>query len=83
MADQKACDEYAAEMARRFDEFVRWARENWPVKQFPLMESDFVESRKELHDILGDRLGAALAGANVDPAAGGPQYVSMNPTPWP
>lgn len=84
MADKQKCDEFAAEMARRFDEFVRWSIENWPVPASPLMPSDFDASRAEMHELLGQRLDdARTVDAAADPAAGGPQYVSLNPAPWP
>ena len=84
MADKQACDAYAAEMARRFDDWVKWARDNWPVPISPLLDSDFEGARREMHLIVGERLSQATAAEQApDPAAGGPQYVSMNPTPWP
>jgi hypothetical protein len=91
MANKEECDRFAAEMARRFDEFTAWARSNWPNKDFPLLDSDFDASRKEMQQILGDRLNegrdeASQAGAGgVGPRAddGSVQYVNMNPAPWP
>lgn len=84
MTDKRKCDEFAADMARRFDEFVQWSIENWPVPESPLMESDFDASRAELHRLLGQRLDEARNVETApDPAAGGPQYVSLNPAPWP
>ncbi|MDB5797800.1 MAG: hypothetical protein JWP36_1702 [Paucimonas sp.] len=85
MADKDACDTYAAEAARRFDEYVKWARDNWPVKALPLLDSDFDAARQNLSVILGDRLAHAReASSSVsDPEEGGPQFVSVNPAPWP
>lgn len=82
MADRNECDVYAEEVARRFDEFVQWARENWPVPASPLLDSDFNESRRELRAILGERLTQAQE-IPPEPSAGGPQYVPLNPAPWP
>jgi hypothetical protein len=84
MADKQACDAYAAEMARRFEDLVTWARDNWPVPSSPLLDSDFEGARRDLNLILGERLSQAQsADQAASPAAGGPQYVSVNPAPWP
>jgi hypothetical protein len=83
MADKQACDAYAVEMARRFEEFVHWSRENWPIPASPLLDSDFAGCRMELKGILGQRLDEAQSGHEPDPSSGGAQYVSANPAPWP
>jgi len=86
MSDKEIRDQFAKELARRFDEFTAWAIENWPVKSFPLMQSDFVESGKELSKILGQKL-AADEGENhgnmASPSELEPQYVNVTPMPWP
>jgi len=83
MADQEQSDKFAAEMARRFEEFTQWAIEHWPNREMPLLESDFESSRKEMQQILGAKLSQALQ-AEVGPPAGETvQYVNMNPAPWP
>ncbi|MDO8300868.1 hypothetical protein [Lacisediminimonas sp.] len=83
MADKQTCDNYAEEMARRFEEFVHWSRDNWPIPASPLLDSDFAGCRMELKRILGQRLDQAQSGHEADPASGGAQYVSANPAPWP
>lgn len=86
MADKEACDRYATELARRFDEFTQWARDNWPIETAPLLNSDFDASRKELQSILGEKL---QQGQDQDSATESPpndgsiQYVNINPAPWP
>lgn len=84
MASKQECDRFAAEMAQRFEEFTKWAKEQWPNKEYPLLDSDFDASRKELRQILGDRLSEGQQSA-VGPRAddGTVQYVNMNPAPWP
>lgn len=73
--------QYADELTRRFEEFTSWAISNWPQKNYPLLPSDFTESRREISVILGQRLheGESLP----SPDQGGPQYLDVNPTPWP
>jgi hypothetical protein len=84
MASKKECDIYAAKVAQRFDEFTKWAIENWPNKEFPLVASDFSESRRELGEILGPKLSegedAAPEKQNENDSG---QYVNVNPMPWP
>jgi hypothetical protein len=72
---------YADELTRRFEEFTDWAINHWPQKNYPLLPSDFAESRREISVILGQRLneGQTLP----PPEEGGPQYIDVNPTPWP
>jgi hypothetical protein len=81
MADRKQCDQYAAEMARRFDEFTTWAIDHWPHSGQPLLPSDFDASRKELGAILGARLNDDQGSSPS--TAEEPQYVQVNPAPWP
>jgi hypothetical protein len=84
MASKEECDRYAAELTQRFEELTRWAIANWPKKDFPLLSSDFSESRREIGGIVGSKLGDA---SNDDVASdrrrGSSQYVDMNPMPWP
>lgn len=80
MASKNECDKFAAEVARRFDEFTRWTIEQWPHKSHPLQQSDFSASRREIAGILGDKLSADH---DDSPSAGGPQYFNVNPAPWP
>ena len=85
MASKEECDQYAAELTRRFDELVQWAITNWPATAYPLLSSDFSESRREIAQIVGSKLGEGEA---ADNAASGntpdaAPYVDMNPMPWP
>jgi hypothetical protein len=84
MADKEQCDKFADEMARRFEDFTQWAIDNWPNKDFPLLQSDFSESRKEIGHILGARLSESQEAPPPSPAAeNSPRYINMNPAPWP
>lgn len=60
--------------------------ENWPNKDFPLMQSDFVETRNEIANIVRPKLGTV--GGNSGQTASSsvpddPQYIDMKPAPWP
>jgi hypothetical protein len=81
MAGKEESDKFATEMGRRFDEFTKWAIENWPHKHYPLLSSDFSESRKEISAILGARLNDAQESPPAP--SGDDQYVNINPAPWP
>lgn len=84
MATKAECDKYAAELAQKFEDLTKWAIENWPKPEFPLLDSDFSASRREIGQILGPKLGD---GDETDSAPSGEQepkqYVDMNPMPWP
>jgi hypothetical protein len=94
MAGKAERDRYAQELTRRFEEFTRWAVANWPDRRFPLLESDFTESRREIAQIVGPKLaegetddetsqdtpsGNTAPGIPVDAK----QYVDVTPAPWP
>ena len=84
MASKEDCDRYAAELTQRFEELTRWAIANWPKKDFPLLSSDFSESRREIGGIVGSKLGdASDDDVAPDRRRGSGQYVDMNPMPWP
>jgi len=86
MASKEQCDKYAAELTHRFDELVRWAIANWPKPEFPLLSSDFTQSRREISQIIGPKLGDSDEhGDPPGPAFGngGGQFRDMNPMPWP
>jgi len=84
MTDKDASDQFAAELTRRFEDLTQWAISHWPYRNFPLMESDFAESRREISVILGRKLDAGKQGKppGKDPDDSG-QYIDMNPMPWP
>lgn len=86
MASKEECDGYAAELTRRFDELVQWAMSNWPRPEYPLLLSDFTESRREISQIVGPKLGDSDEhDSPPGPAFGGDdgQYRDVNPMPWP
>lgn len=84
MASKAEYDKYAAELTQRFDELTRWAIENWPKREFPLLDSDFSASRRELGEILGPKLGdAGDENPPSPPDDESGQFIDMNPMPWP
>ncbi len=83
MASKQECDHYATEVARRFEEFTTWCISNWPEKNFPLLSSDFTESRKEVGMILGSKLHEGQSQDSASAANNSEQYIQMNPAPWP
>jgi hypothetical protein len=86
MASKEECDQYAVELTRRFDALVTWALSNWPKQEFPLLSSDFSESRREISQIVGPKLGDGdESGPERQPAFGGEdrQFRDVNPMPWP
>ncbi|RZI41492.1 hypothetical protein EGT07_18090 [Herbaspirillum sp. HC18] len=86
MARKEECDQYAAELTRRFDELVQWALAKWPKPEFPLLSSDFGQSRREISQIVGSKLGdgdaCTDAEGSVVPNDQG-QFRGINPMPWP
>lgn len=84
MASNEEFDRYAAELTQRFEELTKWAIANWPKKEFPLLESDFRESRREIGTIIGPKLGEgeSTSSAPAIPAKS-EQYRDVNPMPWP
>ncbi len=84
MKNKDELDQYAAEMVRRFEALTTWAIENWPHHDFPLMQSDFAESRREIAKIVGPKLGEGDPNAPSSPPDDQDgQYIDMNPAPWP
>jgi hypothetical protein len=84
MASKTECDKYASELTQRFDELTRWAIANWPKKNFPLLNSDFSASRREISAIVGPRLGEGdKDGEAADRKRDSGQYIETNPMPWP
>lgn len=86
MASKEECDQYVAELTHRFDEFVHWALANWPKPEYPLLSSDFRESRREISQIAGRKLGDADEHDELPrPAFGNDdrQFRDVNPMPWP
>ncbi len=83
MADLQDDNLYADELVRRFEEFTGWAIANWPHKNYPLLESDFAEARREISVILGSRLQEGQSSPSAGLRPGEPQYIDTNPMPWP
>src|SRR4051812_6067536 len=84
MTDKERYDAFASAFMQRYDELVHWAMVNWPNEKFPLMASDFAESRREISQILGPKLGDPEPSR---PSYGSgkkePQYLDVSPAPWP
>ncbi|MDQ7970208.1 MAG: hypothetical protein REI95_11250 [Oxalicibacterium faecigallinarum] len=80
--DERA--QFAAELKQRFEALATWAIEQSPDKASPLTRADFDAARKEITVIaegksdMGDRNAAV-----PEPSEDGPQYVNVNPAPWP
>ncbi|MFA9218725.1 MAG: hypothetical protein ACEQSK_16705 [Sphingomonadaceae bacterium] len=72
---------FLQELWQRYEALQLWAIEHWPDPAHPLSSADFVATRRELL-ALGEPRPSARQDA-AEPAAGGPQYESLNPTPWP
>lgn len=76
-------DEYASELTRHFEEFTHWAIANWPQKNYPLMQSDFAEARREISVILGRKLQEGQTSTAPPSAQENADYIDVNPAPWP
>lgn len=84
MPNKEQCDKFAAEMAQRFEDFAKWAIDNWPHKNAPLLQSDLTSSRREIAFILGSKLTQSEAAGEASSSAGDTaQYINQNPAPWP
>jgi hypothetical protein len=83
MASKEECDNYAAELTNRFEQFTMWAMENWPRKEFPLMSSDFSESRKEIAQIVGPKLGEGDSNPPDSRKDDSAPFLDVTPMPWP
>lgn len=86
MASKEECDQYAAELTSRFDALMQWAIANWPRPEFPLLSSDFAQSRREISQIVGAKLGDPDDHDEPPrPAFGNEdrQFRDINPMPWP
>jgi hypothetical protein len=83
MASKAECDKYAAQLAQRFEEYTRWAMEHWPNKDFPLLASDFSQSRRELSEILGPKLSIGEDPSDPPGNSEAGQYRDVTPAPWP
>lgn len=75
---------FAAEMKRRFEELCGWAIANSPKQASPLKPADFDVCREEIMRLAERDLDVSERNATIpEPSENGPQYVNMNPTPWP
>ena len=80
-------EQYGAELHAHYQAYVDWAISNWPVQNGTLSRDAFSQSRAELDAI---RAGLSASGRGNTPAAGNdpstpgaPQFVPVDPMPWP
>jgi hypothetical protein len=83
MASKEEYDQFATELTKRFEALTQWAMENWPNKEFPLLQSDFSASRREIGEIIGPKLGDGDQNASPSRKDDSAPYLDMNPMPWP
>ena len=84
MTTNDARAEFAAELKQKFEALVTWAIEQSPDKTSPLERSDFDTARKEITLIAEGKSDVGDRNAEVpEPSEDGPQYVNVNPAPWP
>jgi hypothetical protein len=75
---------FAAELQRRFEELSTWAIANSPNPASPLKQADFEVCRSEIARLADRDNDVGDRNASIpEPSENGPQYVNMNPTPWP
>ncbi|MET3135093.1 hypothetical protein AAKU55_005396 [Oxalobacteraceae bacterium GrIS 1.11] len=72
---------FVSELWHRYDELQQWAIEHWPDQQRPLTSADFTQARLEILELGAAR--PAPQRQQLEPAAGGVQYVDVTPAPWP
>lgn len=75
---------FSAELKRRFEELSAWALANSPNPASPLKHADFDACRREIEKLADRDVDIGERNARLpEPSENGPQYVNMNPTPWP
>jgi hypothetical protein len=82
MDNDKEWIAFSGELRRRFEEFTDWTIANWPDKSRPLSAASFSRSRDEIAGLMAGQAQAG-GGSSAEPSEGGPQYVSVTPSPWP
>jgi hypothetical protein len=79
--DRHQREQYATELAARFQAYVDWAIAHWPIDEKPLDPASFTRSREELIAICQQ---AGAPTSDTDPSVpGGAQFVPVTPMPWP
>ncbi|HEY4317613.1 MAG TPA: hypothetical protein VGN04_08420 [Herbaspirillum sp.] len=79
--DAGASRQYAEQLAARFQAYVDWAIDHWPLDGQALDPAAFERSREDLTAIC--RRAGAPAG-EIDPGVpGGAQFLPVTPMPWP
>jgi hypothetical protein len=82
--DSTTTECFAAELKRRFEELAEWAIANSPSTDKPLQKTDFDLCRSEIARLAQRDDDLTEQNAKLpEPSENGPQYVNMNPTPWP
>lgn len=81
---REASARFGADLKQRFEEMVTWAIDNQPQAQRPLSRADFDTARQQIGQIAEGRSDIGERNAAVpEPSENGPQYVNVNPAPWP
>jgi hypothetical protein len=89
-ASEISPEQYGAELHSHYKAYVDWAISNWPLKNPVLDISVFSKSRAELDGIRerlmatrSDDSAAAHSGDDDPSTPGAPQFVPVDPMPWP
>jgi len=83
MMNQTEPTAFGTELKRRFDELAAWALANAPAG-YALKDADFQNCRSEIERLCDPQSDIGERNAAIpEPSENGPQYVSVNPTPWP
>ena len=89
--DQQS-EDYLSEIEQRVDVLAQWASSYWPRIDAPLAVEEFIDVKHVFIEFVRSKLAAveefsaAPAASNTEPQTpeeGAPQYVNMNPAPWP
>jgi len=84
MTSKEERTQFAADLKQKFEALTTWAIEQCPDQALPLSRSDFDVARKEIERIATGRSDIGERNADVpEPSEDGPQYVNVNPAPWP
>ncbi|RBA25460.1 hypothetical protein [Herminiimonas fonticola] len=84
MLNRNEWDQFHIELKQRFEDLVSWAVAHRPDHSPPLSSADFETARKEIMKLAVQDLNIGERNAKIpEPAENGPQYVNLNPAPWP
>jgi hypothetical protein len=92
MSTNSHANDFATEVAQRYDEFIAWTISQWPSLDDPLSPADFALGRKELSLLLDSRLSTSVSVSSTnaptkqlppDHADNSNQFLPVTPAPWP